>query len=291
MCTQGIATKSHSQGDIEQKEYEGHKQMYDQLYTGYQSLTKHFRQKDEEVNKLKSERNELLSIVDKQNIELSEIKQELESKFIQEQYEKLIMVEKDRDTATAMMLDHKELEEKTHSERNAKVTEMRNNYLLLMSQVQSKDAEIAKLTQVIDSKDVKIAELNANKKDLDSRPAQVHARAVRVDGNKETELFQGSSCESTPSSPSRSALPISTAQPLPEKLILREKELTITKQHEEIQQLRAQLMKSSGGTGGTITVRIYHCNYIYSLILSWVIHPYKALYVSFPYQFTCSPKF
>ena len=249
MCTQSIATEGHSQDVIEQRECEGHKQTCEQLYTGYQSLTKHFRHKDEEVDKLKSECSELQSVVEKQEAELREIKQELESvsnlsNFIQEQHEKLIMAEKDRDTATAMMLDHKELEEKTHTELNAKVTEMRNNYLLLMSQVQSKDAEIAKLTQVI--KDVEIAE---SRKDLESKLAQVHVKPVRVDGNKETELFQYSSCETTPPSPSRSVLTISTAQPSPERLALKEKDQTIAQLREQLQEVQVQLMKSSGGTG------------------------------------------
>ena len=168
------------------------------------------------------------------------------------------MAEKDRDTATAIMLDHKESEEKEHTELNAKITEMRTNYLLLISQVQSKDAEIAKLTLAIDSKDVEIAELNANTKELDNKLAQVHARAItsaptiaRIDENKETELLRGSSCESTLPSPSSSALTIPAAHKSPERSlsVLKEKDQIISKLLEEIQQLRTQQMKSSGGTG------------------------------------------
>lgn len=247
-----------------QKECEGRKQTQEQLYASYQSLSNRYRQKEEEVSKLTVQCNELQAVIDKQNDEMYKIKQDLEniSGFSQTQHEKLVLAERDRDTA----ITQNESEQKAAIELNAKLVEMRSNSAILNSQIASKDAQIAKLIadkdslekrlkQDLDFKEVEIAELSAEKKDLESKLAQIHAPVVttapatsnaNVVNSKETELLQGFS-ESTLPSPSSSALAIPTSEKLP--MLLKEKDQTIAKLQGEIKLLRTQQMKSSEDTG------------------------------------------
>ena len=247
-----------------QKECERHEQTYEQLYASYQRLTRHYREKEEETDKLNSRCSELQAEVDEQKVEMHRIQQELQSvsglgQFIHEQHEKLVLAERDRDTATAMMLDQKKSEEVKHTELNAKVTEMRNNYLLLVSQVKSKNAEIddlirnkeeleKKLKQVTDSKENEITELNA-KKDLESRLAQSSAIAVTttpatsdVASNTDFESLHSFSFETGIPSPTISSLTI-PAQEQP-SVQLKKRDQTIADLLERIQQLQAQQAKS-----------------------------------------------
>ena len=250
-------------GQLE-KECEGHKQTQKQLHVSYQKLSNLYRQKEEEVSKLTTRCNELQAVIDKQNNEMCKIKQDLEnvSGFMQTQHEKLVLAERDRDTA----ITQNESEQKAAIELNANLVEMRSNYTILASQIKSKDAQMTKLiadkdslekrlTQDLDSKEVEIAELITEKKDLESKLAQMCAPVVttapatsndNVVSNKETELLQGYS-ESTLPSPSSSALAIPTSEKLP--MLLKEKDQTIAKLQGEIKLLQAQQMKSSEDTG------------------------------------------
>ena len=257
----------HAQGNTEElhKECERQGQTYEQLYLSYQSLARCYREKEEENGKLILEHTELQTKINEQTVEMLKFQQELESvsglsQFIQEQHEKLVLAERDRDTATAMILNQKQSEEIKHTELNAKVTEMRSNYLLLVSQVESKNAEIneleKKLKQVTDSKEAEVADLTANMKDLESRLAQRSAVAVTttpatsdVASNTDFESLHSFSLETAIPSPTSSSLTIPTQeQP---SLQLKKKDQTIVELQKTIQELQAQLAKSSGDTGGS----------------------------------------
>ena len=253
----------HAQGNTEelQKERERQKQTYEQLYVSYQSLARRYREKKEENDKLNSERTELQTEINEQNLELLKFHQELESvlglsQFIQEQHEKLVLAERDRDTATAIILNQKKSEEVKHTELNAKVTEMRSNYLLLVSQVEYKNAKIDKLEEklkkVTDSKEAEVA---ANIKDLESRLAQRSAVAVTttpatsdVASNTDFESLHSFSLETAIPSPTSSSLTIPTQE---QPSLQLKKDQTIVELQKKVQELQAQLAKSSGDTGAS----------------------------------------
>ena len=257
----------HAQGNTEElhKECERQEQTYEQLYASYQSLARRYREKEEENGKLNLEHTELQTKINEQTVEMLKFQQELESvsglsQFIQEQHEKLVLAERDRDTATAMILNQKQSEEIEHTELNAKVTEMRSNYLLLVSQVESKNTEIneleKELKQITDSKEAEVADLTANVKDLESRLAQRSAVAVTttpatsdVASNTDFESLHSFSFETAIPSPTSSSLTI-PAQEQP-SLQLNKKDQTIVELHKKIQELQAQLAKSSGDTGAS----------------------------------------
>ena len=259
----------HAQGNTEelQKECERHEQTYEQLYASYQKLAKHYREKEEEIVKLNSQCSKLQAEVDEQTVEMDKIQQELQSvsglsHFIQEQHEKLVLAEQDRDTTKAMMMNQKQSQDIKHTELNAKVIEVRNNYSLLVSQVESKNAEIddlirnkeeleKKLKQVTDSKEIEIA---AKIKDLESRLTQRSAIAVTttpatsdVASNTDLESLHSFSLETAIPSPTSTSLTIPTQeQP---SLQLKKKDQTIAELQERIQQLQTQQTKSSDDTG------------------------------------------
>ena len=150
--------------------------MHNQLYTSYQKLARHCRLKEEEIDKLNSQVSRLQD-------ELSRIKEESDvaglSEFVQQQREKLVMTERDRDTTTAKF-SQKELQ----NELNSTIIQMRNNHALV---IKSKDNEITDLkadkeglVQAIDSKGQEIAELKADKKDLEVKLAQTQARVSKL---------------------------------------------------------------------------------------------------------------
>ena len=232
------------------KENEGHKQTQKQLYESYQKLKDRYRQKEEEVSKLETQCSQLQAEFEKQRDDLSKAKEELErapglNKFVQEQHEKLIMAERDRDTATAMM-DQKESEQKTEIELNATIVQMRSNHSLL---IKSKEDEIEKLTQAIDSKEFEIAELAADKKDLEEKLARRHTRVstTQATSNQGTEVLQGCSRESTHPSSNNSALTTVASENL--LATLREREQTIEKLSKRVEQLQKQQVKSSDDSG------------------------------------------
>ena len=258
----------HVQANTEelQKESERHEQTYEQIYVSYQSLTRYYREKEEETDKLNSRCSKLQAEVDEQKVEMHRIQQELQSvlglgQFIQEQHEKLVLAEKDRDTAKAMVMDQKESQDTEHAELNVKVIEMRNNYSLLVSQVESKNAEIddlirnkeeleKKYKQVTDSKEVKIAELNANMKNLKSRLAQINTLAIAPgSATTHTDVASNTDFELLHSFSFKETIPSLTSSSIAIQEQLRKRDQTIAELQESIQQLQAQLMKSSDGTG------------------------------------------
>ena len=259
MCTQSVTigktSRDHSPDDMDQllKENEGHKQTQKQLYESYQKLKDRYRQKEEEVSKLETQCSQLQAEFEKQRDDLSKAKEELErapglNKFVQEQHEKLVMAERDRDTATAMM-DQKESEQKTEIELNATIVQMRSNHSLL---IKSKEDEIEKLTRAIDSKEFEIAELAADKKDLEEKLARKRSKvsttqATTFDSNQGVEVLQGCSRESTHPSSNNSALTTVASENL--LVTLREREQTIEKLNKKVEQLQKQQVKSSDDSG------------------------------------------
>ena len=236
-------------------EHKDLKQKHHQLYTSYQEL---YSAKEEEVNQLNSQCSNLQA-------ELCKLKQGLASasghgSFVQMQPE---ITETDKDTVIAVMSDQRESEKKAQIELNAKLVEMRNNSALLRSQNEAKDGQIAALMadkddleKRLNSKDVEMAELIVERKELENKLAQEHARIITstpttthvdADSNKDTEWLQGSSSETRASPYSSSALITATPEKL--TLILAQKEQTIAKLNEEIQQLKKWQPKSSGDNG------------------------------------------
>ena len=231
------------------KENEKYKQTQDQFREGYQKLKDRYCQKEEEVSRLKTQYEQLQTEFEKQGVELSKAKEGVEgasglNKFVQEQHEKLIMAERDRDTATAMM-DQKDSEQKTQIELNATIVEMRNNHLLL---IKSKEDEIEKLTKVVDSKEFEIAELIADKKDLEEKLARRHTRVITTSqattfySNQGADVLQGCSRESTHPSPKNPALTTVASE------TLKERDQTIERLSKEVEQLKQQV-KSSDDSG------------------------------------------
>ena len=169
------------QDDVEQlqKECEGHKQRHDQLYTSYQKLARDYRLKEEENDKLNSQVSRLQD-------ELSRIKEESYipdlNEFVQQQHEKLMRAERDRDTAIAKF-SQKELEQ-TQIELNSSIVLTRNNHALIMKskdeEITNLKADIEGLVQAMDSKDQEIAELKADKKDLVGELVQIQARVSKL---------------------------------------------------------------------------------------------------------------
>ena len=223
------------------KEHQGVKHTQGQLYESYQKLKERYRQSEEEVDRLGTQYSQLQTDFEKQRAELNEAKEELErvSEFVQEQHEKLIVAERDRDTATAVM-NQKESEQKIQIELNAVITEMRSNHSLL---IKSKDDEIEKLRKDIYSKEFEIAKLSADKKDLEEKLAQRRSRVstTQVDSDQGTEVLQDCSKESIHPSPALVAISSES--------LLREKEQTIEKLSKEVEWLQKQQMKSSDDSG------------------------------------------
>ena len=254
------------------KEYEGQKQTRDQLYTSYQGLKRQYLLKEEEVSRLDSQCSKLQAEIKKQNVELCENKQELKDlsglrEFVQTLHEKLVMAERDRDNATAMLSDQKESQQKMQIEIEAKIVKVQGNYIALNSQIKSKDTQIAsliadkestekRLTLVSNSKDLEIAELNANVKDLEKKLVQKHTQVVAstpttthtdADSCKETEVLQGCSNESI--FPSSSSLVLIANRPENQSVLLKQREQTIKELHKEIAHLQKQQAKSLSNTG------------------------------------------
>ena len=243
--TIGKTSRDHSPDDMDQllKEHQGVKHTQGQLYESYQKLKERYRQSEEEVDRLGTQYSQLQTDFEKQRAELNKAKEELEkiSEFVQEQHEKLVGAERDRDTARAMV-NQKESEQKK-IELYATITEMRSNHSLL---IKSKDDEIEKLRKNIDSKEFEIAELSADKKDLEEKLARKRSRVstTQVDSDRGTEVLQGCSKESA-----HPSLKNSTLVAVSSESLLREKEQTIEKLSKEVEQLQKQKMKSSDDSG------------------------------------------
>ena len=239
------------QDDVEQlqKECEGHKQRHDQLYTSYQKLARDYRLKEEEIDKLNSQVSRLQD-------ELSRIKEESDvaglKEFIQQQHEKLVMAERDRDTAIAK-LGQKDSEQ-TQIEFNATIVQIYNNHALV---IKSKDDEITDLkadkeglVQAIDFKDQEVAELKADKKDLAVQLAQAQARvattipATTHVGDYSGEELGSSTPLSAPASQKNSAL-IAVLSP-----VSKQNEQTTAIVNSAAEQLSKHLIKTSGDTTG-----------------------------------------
>ena len=241
--TIGKTSRDHSPDDIDQllKEHKGVKQTQGQIYESYQKLKERYRQSEEEIDRLGTQYSQLQTDFEKQRAELNKAKEELEkiSEFVQEQHEKLVVAERDRDNA---MVNQKESEQKK-IELNATNTEMRNNHSLL---IKSKDDEIEKLRKDVDSKEFEIAELSADKKDLEEKLARKRSRVstTQVDSDQGTEVLQGCSKESA-----HPSLKNSTLVAISSESLLREKEQTIEKLSKEVEQLQKQKIKSSDDSG------------------------------------------
>ena len=236
------------QDDVEQlqKECNRLKQTHDQLYTSYQKLGRDHRLKEEENDKLNLQVSRLQD-------ELSRMKEESDAaglnEFVQKQHEKLVMAERDRDTATAR-LGQKESEQ-TQIELQATITEMRNNHALV---IKSKDNEITNLktdkeglVQTIDCKDQEIAELKADKKDLEGKLAQAQDRVTAATthvGDDDGKELGSCTPTSEPASQKNSAL-IAT---LP--FVSKENEQTTATVSSAAEKLSKQSMKTSGDTTG-----------------------------------------
>ena len=231
------------------KENEKYKQMQDQFRESYQRLKSFYCQKEEEVSRSKTQYEQLQTEFEKQGVELSKAKKGVESasglyKFVQEQQEKLVMAERDRDTATAMM-GQKDSEQKRQIELNAI---MRSSHSLL---IKCKENEIKKLTKVVDSKEFEITELIADKKDLEEKLARRHTRVITTSqattfySNQGADVLQGCSRESTHPSPKNPALTTVASE------TLKERDQTIERLSKEVEQLKQQVKSSDdSGVGG-----------------------------------------
>ena len=236
------------QDDVEQlqKECEGHKQAYNQLYVSYQKLARDYRLKEEENDKLNSQVSRLQD-------ELSRIKEESDvaglKEFVQQQHEKLVLAERERDTAIAK-LDQKGSEQK-QIELNSIIVQTRNNHALI---IKSKDDEITNLkadieglVQAMDSKDQEIAELKADKKDLEEKLAQTQARitaATQYVGDDDGKELGSCTPLSAPDSQKNSAL-ITVLSP-----VSKENEQTTAIVNSAAEKLSKHLIKTSGDSTG-----------------------------------------
>ena len=236
------------QDDVEQlqKEYDRLKQTHNQLYTSYQKLGRDLRLKEEENSKLNSQVGRLQD-------ELSKTKEESDvaglNEFVQQQHEKLVMAERDRDTATAK-LGQKESEQ-TQIELQATITQMRNNHALV---IKSKDNEITNLkvdkeglVQTIDCKDQEIAELKAVKKDLEGKLTQAQDRVTAATthiGDDDSKELGSCTPASEPASKKNSAL-IAVLSP-----VSKQNEQTTATVNSVAEKLSKHLIKTSGDTTG-----------------------------------------